>query len=94
MSNDVEVFHVRKLLVEGSQLVKVSSKQAESADVGRNMPSGAIRYNTSKENLISYSDIDHARPNPSYVDVPEEKSNLDKMCLVVQQKTYRGRAHQ
>jgi hypothetical protein len=40
MSNDVEVFHVRELLVEGSQLVKVSSKQAESADVGRNMPSG------------------------------------------------------
>lgn len=92
MSNDVEVFHVRKLLVEGSQLVKVSSKQAESADVGRNMPSGAIRYDSSKENLISYSDIDHARPNPSYVDVPEEESDIDKPSLV-QQRAYHGRAH-
>jgi hypothetical protein len=67
---------VRKLLVE--ELVEVGGKQTESADVGCDMPSYAVRYDSTKEKLFSHLDIDHARQNPSYVNVPENKSIIKK----------------
>jgi hypothetical protein len=57
MGDDMEIFHVRKFLVQGSQLVKMGSKQAESADVGRNMPSGDVRYDSRKEKSRSHTQI-------------------------------------
>jgi hypothetical protein len=42
------------------------------------MPSYAVRYDSRNEKLFSYLDIDHARQNSSYVDVPENKSIIKK----------------
>jgi hypothetical protein len=50
MSHNVKVFHVRKFLVEGSQLVKMCGKHAESADLGCYVPLGAVRYRPKKKN--------------------------------------------
>lgn len=44
VSYNMKIFDVRKLLIEGSQFVKVSGKQAESPDLRCYVPLDSIRY--------------------------------------------------
>jgi len=73
MSNDMQIFHVLNLLIKSSELVEMRSKEAKCANLWRDVPSSCSTKIVKRMRKGSHSEIAHASPKPSYVDVPEER---------------------
>lgn len=79
LSPDVVVLHLQHLFTQSSKLVKVGGKEAKGLDLCSNVSTGrALRQRPvcPASRKIAHSEMAHARPNPSYVDVPRPSSSM------------------
>ena len=71
----MHVPHIRKRLIQSSKLVEMGCEEAEAANASGDV-SGSISGLMSGHDNFTDSLIAHAKPNPSYVDVPRPSSSM------------------
>lgn len=72
MSDNMQVLDMCYLLIQSCQLMEVGGEEAKRVYLGSNMPVRCISMacRIDRRHFMTDSEIAHARPKPSYVDVP------------------------